>query len=171
MKRVATLTAVAALALGISGTALAEKRDLVVATSQGDAGKLDPHQTAQGADKGILNWMFNGLVRIRPGEVNPEFIEPDLAESWSSNDDGTEWTFTIRDGVLCHDGNSFTAEDAAYSLVRASSKETSSFAGDFASFDSIEAADGKTLKITLKNPVPSLLGIVANYHGGMMVCQ
>jgi len=171
MKRVVTLTAVAVLALGLSGNAMAEKRGLVVATSQGDAGKLDPHQTAQGADKGILNWMFNGLVRIRPGEVNPEFIEPDLAVSWSSNDDGTEWAFTIRDSVTCHDGSSFTAEDAAYSLRRASDKETSSFAGDYASFDSIEATDSKTLRITLKNPIPSLLGIVANYHGGMMVCQ
>lgn len=171
MKKVVTLTAVAALVLGISGNAMAEKRDLVVATSQGDAGKLDPHQTAQGADKGILNWMFNGLVRIRPGEVNPEFIEPDLAESWSSNDDGTAWTFKIRDGVTCHDGNRFTAEDAAYSIKRAADKETSSFAGDFASFDSVEAVDSKTLKIALKHPVPSLLGIVANYHGGMMVCQ
>ncbi len=171
MKRLATLAAAAALAVVANNDAMAQKRDLVVATSQGDAGKLDPHKTAQGADKGILNWMFNGLVRIKPGEVNPEFIEPDLAESWSSNDDGTEWTFKIREGVKCHDGTDFTAEDAAYSLKRASDKKRSSFAGDFSSFKSVEAKDPKTLKITLKNPVPSLLGIVANYHGGMMVCK
>ena len=58
----------------------AQKRELVVATSQTDAGKLDPHQASAGADKGMLNWMFNGLVRISPGQASPEFIEPDLAE-------------------------------------------------------------------------------------------
>ena len=67
--------------------ALAQKRELVVAASQTDAGKLDPHLASAGADKGMLNWMFNALVRIKPGQASPEFIEPDLAESWTSNAD------------------------------------------------------------------------------------
>lgn len=163
---------IAAALAGLAQPVFAQKRDLVVATSQADAGKLDPHLASAGADKGVLNWVFNALVRIKPGQSSPEFIEPDLAESWTSSADGKEWTFKIRAGVQCH-GNygEFTAEDAAFSLKRAATKETSAFAGDFGAFDKVEAVDKSTLKITLKNQVPSLLGIVSNYHGGLMVCK
>ena len=116
--------------------------------------------------------MFNGLVRIQPGRASPEFIEPDLAESWTSSPDGTEWTFKLRQGVQCHHGyGEFTSADAVYSIERAADKNRSSFAADFDAFDGVEAPDPYTVKITLKNPIPSLLGVLANYHGGNMVCK
>jgi len=150
----------------------AEKRILTVGMGSADAGKLDPHLTATTPDKGLLNWMFNGLVRIKPGQVSPEYIEPDIAQSWTSNPAATEWTFKIRPDVQCHHGyGEFTSEDAAYSLRRAATKATSSFSSDFASFDNVEAVDKLTLKITLKNPVPGFLGYLVNYHGGNMVCK
>src|SRR5688500_3494240 len=48
---------------------------------------------------------FNGLTRPGP-ELEPE---PDLAESWEANADGTHYTFTLRQGVTFHDGQPFTA--------------------------------------------------------------
>lgn len=172
MKQLIVAASLALLAWALPGAAGAQKRDLVIATSQSDAGKLDPHQASAGADKGVLNWVFNSLVRIRPGQANPDFIEPDLAESWTSNESGTEWTFRIRSDVECH-GNYglFTAEDAAYSLTRAADKTRSAFAGDFAALDKAEAVDRHTLKLTLKNRIPNLLGLVSNFHGGLMVCR
>lgn len=163
----------ALLALAVFSTpTLAQKRDLVVGASQSDAGKLDPHQASAGADKGMLNWVFNALVRIQPGQATPGAIEPDLAESWSSNPTGTVWTFKIRRGVECHHGyGPFTAHDAAYSLLRAADKGRSAFAGDFAALQEAKATDDSTVVITFKNPVPSLLGLLANYHGGLMVCR
>jgi peptide/nickel transport system substrate-binding protein len=153
-----------------AGDALAQKTTLVVGMASADAGKLDPHLTATTPDKGLLNWMFNGLVRVQPGRASPEFIEPDLAESWEASPDGLTWTFNIRHGVQCHHGyGEFTAEDAAYSIKRASTKETSSFSADFTAFGAVEAVDNYTLKITLNNP--SVLGVLANYHGGNMVCK
>ncbi|GLR53585.1 ABC transporter substrate-binding protein [Shinella yambaruensis] len=171
MTRSAFSAAVAFCMLAAPAVAQEPKRDLVVATSQADAGKLDPHLASAGADKGVLNWVFNALVRIRPGETSPEFIEPDLAESWTSSANGTEWTFTLRQGVECHGGyGEFTAEDAVYSIRRAANKETSAFSGDFAALDRVEAPDPYTVKVTLKTPIPSLLGLLSNYHGGLMVC-
>lgn len=87
MRRLLTFTTLGAV-LALGNPALAQKKEIVVATSQTDAGKLDPHQASAGADKGILNWVFNALVRIKPGQASPEFIEPDLAESWTSNPNG-----------------------------------------------------------------------------------
>lgn len=172
MKILLTIAAMAVSVLGIANPAMSQKRDLIVAASQADAGKLDPHQAPAGADKGLLNWVFNGLVRIRPGQATPEAIEPDLAESWTANPNGTEWTFKLRTGVQCHgDFGEFTSDDAAFSLRRAGTAATSAFANDFSAFDRIEAVDKYTVKIVLKSPIPSLLGLVSNYHGGLMVCR
>ncbi|MEO8543736.1 MAG: ABC transporter substrate-binding protein [Betaproteobacteria bacterium] len=152
--------------------AFAQKKTLVVGMGSADAGKLDPHIASTTPDKGLLSWVFNGLVRIRPGKISPEFIEPDLAESWTSNPAGTEWTFKIRPGVQCHHGyGEFTADDAAYSLKRAGNKATSSYSNDFSAIDSVEALNKSTLRIKLKNPVAGFIGYVANINGGNMVCK
>jgi len=159
-------------ALMLASPAFAQKKSLVVGSGTADAGKLDPHIASTTPDKGLLNWMFNGLVRVRPGKISPEFIEPDLAESWTSNPAGTEWTFKLRRGVQCHHGyGEFTADDAVYSIKRASNKATSSYSNDFNAVDKVEALDKYTVKITLKNPVAGFLGYVANVNGGNQICK
>ena len=56
------------------------------------------------------NSTFNGLVAVDAnGEASPE-----LALEWSSNDDASEWTFKLREGVKFHDGSDFTAEDVKF---------------------------------------------------------
>ena len=166
---------VAGLALAailLAGEAEAQKKTLVIGMGSADAGKLDPHIASTTPDKGLLQYMFNGLVRMKPGQISPDTIEPDLAESWSSNPAGTEWTFHIRHGVQCHwNYGEFTAEDAAYSIKRAANKATSSYSNDFSGVVSADAVDPYTLKITLKNPVAGSLGYVANINGGNMVCK
>lgn len=56
------------------------------------------------------NAVFNGLVQL---DVNGE-ASPELATEWSHNDDATEWTFKLREGVKFHDGSDFTAEDVKF---------------------------------------------------------
>lgn len=172
---VARLSAAAALSLTASLAAtpsMAQKTVLNVGMQSSDAGVLDPHLNSGTPGKAMLQWMFNGLVRIKPGELSPDFIEPDLAESWTSTPDGKEWTFKLRQGVQCHHGfGEFTSDDAVFSLKRASTKESSAFSSDYSAVDKIEAPDKYSVKITLKQAIPSLLGIVMNYHGGNMVCK
>ncbi|MCZ4292286.1 ABC transporter substrate-binding protein [Hoeflea alexandrii] len=137
-----------------------------------DAGRLDPHLSATTIDKAVFGWMFNGLVRLKPGTASPESVEPDLAESWETSADGLDWTFHLRKGVQCHHGyGELTSADIVYSLNRAADPNRSSFAGDFAAFDKVEAVDPYTVNIVLKNPIPSLLGVLSNYHGGNIVCM
>lgn len=168
-----TWMAGAALAAVMAASpALAQKTTLVVGMQTQDAGVLDPHINSGTPGKALLNWMFNGLVRIKPGQASPDQIEPDIAESWTSSADGKEWTFKLRQGVQCHhDGGEFTSEDAVFSLQRAGNKDSSAFSSDYSAFDKVEAIDKYTVKITLKTPIPSLLGQVMNYHGGNMVCK
>src|SRR3546814_17203310 len=116
--------------------------------------------------------MYNGLVRIKPGQATPAAIEPDLAESWTTSPDGLTWTFKLRQGVDCHGKyGEFDAEDAVFSLKRAAAKESSSFAKDYAALQTTEATGKYAVKIVLANPLPSLLGLLVPYHADTLYCQ
>jgi peptide/nickel transport system substrate-binding protein len=155
-----------------TSSAFAAGTTLTVGTNVADAGKLDPHVATSTADKSLVHWMFNGLVRIKPGESNPEFIEPDIAKSWTSSDDGLTWTFSLRDDVQCHgDYGNIDAEDVVFSLGRSANPDTSAFAKDFGSIESVTATGDYEVTIQLKNQIPSLLGTLISYHGGNIVCK
>ena len=143
-----------------------------VGMAAADLGSLDPHRTATTPDKAVIGWMFNGLVRFKPGTMNPEAIEPDLAQSWDTSPDQLTWTFHLRKGVQCNNGyGELNADDVVFSLKRASDPKISSFSSDYADVASIEAADPSTVRITFKRRPPSVLGILTNYQGGNIVCK
>ena len=52
--------------------------------------------------------------------VFPTFdgVEPALAESWEPSEDGLEYTFHLRKGVLFHDGTELTASDVVFTAKR-----------------------------------------------------
>src|SRR3954467_11750761 len=113
--RAAAFAAVLATA-ALAPQAHAAKTVLTVGMAAIDAGRLDPHLSSTTPDKALFGWMFNGLVRFKQGTMNPEVIEPDLAESWTSAPDGKQWTFALRKGVQCHHGyGELTADDIVYS--------------------------------------------------------
>lgn len=163
---------VAGVALGALATVPATAKTLRVGMSAADFTTLDPDRATSTTDVVLVSWMFNGLVRFPPGSADPAKIEPDLAESWDSSADGKVWTFHLRKGVPFHGGyGELTAEDVVYSLERAKNPESSAFASDYAAFEKIEALDPLTVRITLSQPVPGFLGLVANYHGGNIVSK
>jgi peptide/nickel transport system substrate-binding protein len=57
--------------------------------------------------------VFNNLVMFdqHTKQSRLDAIVPDLATSWTWNEDGTAVTFRLRHGVKWHDGRSFTAND------------------------------------------------------------
>ena len=68
---------------------------------------LDPLITTLGDEYIYDVLVFNGLTRMREDLS----IEPDLAESWSSSEDLTRWTFKLRRGVKFHNGQEMVADD------------------------------------------------------------
>jgi len=115
---------------------------------------LDPQLKVLVQDRLVLWQVFSGLVHFN--ETNGT-IEPDLAESWSVADDGVTYTFKIRDNVYFHNGDKFTAKDAAYSIERCKSPEMScntytTMIGE------VKAIDDTTLQITLDSPFAPFLG-------------
>jgi peptide/nickel transport system substrate-binding protein len=145
---------------------------LNVGMAAADLGTLDPHRAATTQDKGVVGWMFNGLVRFKPGTMDAGALEPDLAESWKASDDKLTWTFHLRKGVQFNNGyGEMTSEDVVYSLKRAADPKSSAFSSDYADVESFTAIDPLTVQVKLKKRIPSLLGILTNYQGGNIVSK
>jgi peptide/nickel transport system substrate-binding protein len=73
---------------------------------------------------------MSSLVTPNPAT---QTIEGDLAESWDVAEDGSSYTFHLRDGVTWHDGEPFTANDVAYTFTMAVHPESgTSLAGRLA---------------------------------------
>ena len=89
-------------ALAATGALAQPTTTLRVGMAAQDVGRLDPHFAVSTIDRVVVAWMFNGLVRFRPGSINPAEIEPDLAERWETSADGRSWTFFLRRGVRFH---------------------------------------------------------------------
>jgi len=168
---------VAGLLAGIAGAAeLARNQVLNIAFDAGDAKTLDPHRAATTSDRATVDMIFNGLVRYPPG--NQVSVEPDLAESWTVSPDKKTWTFKLRKGVFFHpfpgspNGYELTTDDVVYSLKRAASADTSSYAGEYTGID-FQAIDPHTVKIAIDKPIsdPLFLAKFASYAGGFIVCK
>jgi peptide/nickel transport system substrate-binding protein len=97
---------------------------------------------------------------IYPDEhQNPQ---PLLAKGWESNDDATQWTIHLREGVTFHDGRPLTADVAVANLE----KDLAEY--PIATLDHIKAVDDATLKLYLTGPTPALPNLLANYASAML---
>jgi peptide/nickel transport system substrate-binding protein len=86
----------------------------MAATSHSPADTLDPIMETSSVDYARGRATYNGLLQLS----NDLSAQPELAESFNSNSNATEWTFNLRKGVTWHDGSKFTAEDVIYSMNR-----------------------------------------------------
>ena len=119
MKKLLSLAmAVAMLACLLAGTGVsasaADNRILYHVHSSVPYVTLDPSIEYSNGIM-VLQNVYETLTHYNPetGEVDPM-----LATSWSSNEDGTVWVFQIRDDVTFHDGSPLTAQQVVNSFQR-----------------------------------------------------
>jgi peptide/nickel transport system substrate-binding protein len=115
MKRL--FAAIMTLAL-VGGLALAQApANTYVYQSFGGVDSLDPAQAYDTASGGILENIYETLVDYE-GESVTDFV-PALATEWEISEDGTVFTYTLREGVTFHSGNEFSCRDVEYTFERA----------------------------------------------------
>ncbi|GAB2784915.1 ABC transporter substrate-binding protein [Streptomyces chlorus] len=82
------------------------KKDTFVFAGAGDPGSLDPALASDGETFRVTRQAFEALLEHESGGSE---LVGGLAEKWSSNDEGTVWTFNLRKGVEFHDGEALNA--------------------------------------------------------------
>src|SRR5690606_35862628 len=107
----------AAVLLVAALTALgsAQQGGRAVVSFQVDVSTLDPAIGYDWQNWSIIKSLFDGLMDYEPGTTD---LKPHLAESYTVSDDGLTYTFTLRDGVVFHNGRELVADDVKYSLER-----------------------------------------------------
>lgn len=128
---------------------------------------IEPYTSEDENALAVVYQLFDPLTRYNP---DTQELEPCIATAWSSNDDATEWTFTIRDGVTFHDGTpcdapafkrawdrltnpegAGTASALAYhlSMVKGYDEQV---AGNADGLSGIACPDDHTLVVTMSKP-------------------
>ncbi len=163
-----------ALGLALASTAVVAQTPpgVLIVAQIAEPKSLDPHAVTAVNDFRILMNVYDGLVRYKDGTLE---VEPALAESWEISDDGTVYTFTLREGVSFHDGTPFNAEAVVFNFQRMLDEEhpyydTGPFplAFFFSTVDTVEAVDETTVRFTLKEPYAPFLSNLA-YPTGLIV--
>ncbi|MBR3371544.1 MAG: ABC transporter substrate-binding protein [Rhodobacteraceae bacterium] len=133
---------------------------------------LDPHAVTAVNDFRILMNVYDGLVRYASGTLE---VEPALAEAWEISEDGTVYTFTLRDGVTFHDGSAFDADAVVWNFERMLNEDhpyhgTGPFPLSFffSAVETVEALDASTVRFTLNEPYAPFLSNLA-YPTGLIV--
>src|ERR1700736_4499004 len=85
------------------------------------------HEESTVFAEGPMMGVFNNLAMFAQhvNQVSRDSIVPDLATGWSWNEEGTELTLPLREGVTWHDGKPFTAKDVqcTWDLLTGTSSE------------------------------------------------
>jgi ABC-type transport system substrate-binding protein len=119
----------------------------------GEINTLDPAQINQVLQFQISSNVLSGLTHI-----DPELIaQGDLADSWTVSDDGTEYTFKLREGVTFHNGDKFDADDVLFTYERSKDPQKSIHSAVLANVVGVEKIDAYTVKFKLKAPQASFL--------------
>lgn len=133
---------------------------------------LDPAAVTAVNDFRILVNLYEGLTRYKSGTLE---VEPALATGWSISEDGTEYTFSLREGVSFHDGTPFNAAAVKFNFDRMLDEshpyhDTGPFPLSFffGAVQSTEALDEMTVKFTLDAPYAPFLSNLA-YPTGLIV--
>ena len=132
----------------ISGT-----QRLVVAMPENVVG-FDPGNSKGNADNIVAMVQYEALVETdHTGNYSPC-----LAKEWESSEDGTEWTFYLRDDVTFSNGSKFDSNDVVVSYQRQIDDRTLGCSATFwAELASVEAIDEYTVKISTNSPMASFL--------------
>ncbi len=162
---VRAMLAVIAVAVAAIGVKFAGEHIMTVPAAGGDYVEASigaPREvnpvlaSSNDADLDLVKLVYSGLMKTTSrGE-----LVPDLAASYQMSEDGKTYTFTLRDGVLWHDGAAFTSRDVAATIDYVKNPAWKSpLASQFKNV-TVAAPDDKTAVFTLSEPFAPFLSML-----------
>jgi peptide/nickel transport system substrate-binding protein len=110
--------------------------------------------TSQEIARVMYNNVYEGLTTIAQDGT----IQPRLAESWTTSEDGLTWTFTLLEGVKFHDGTDLAIDDIVAAFARVKDPESGFTHPEyFTNLESVTAGEGNTVVFKLTAASSGLL--------------
>ncbi len=120
--------------------------------------ELDPHNANTVINGAFNELLFGYLIKAdHEGSYNPN-----LATEWTFNDDNTECTFTLREGVKFSNGEDFNADDVVCTFQRLIDDRTLTTSSSYWShLQAVEKIDDLHVKIILDSAVGTFIPAIA----------
>ncbi|MGM0603018.1 MAG: ABC transporter substrate-binding protein [Bacillota bacterium] len=163
MKKIVSLMLILFVLMTLSAGAAAE--ELTVMHSEPPL-TMDPSNHSAGYTMAVLYPMYETLTMFNDDME----VVPSLATYWETSEDGTEWTYQIREGVKFHDGSELNAEVVKASFDRLLNPDNglstrSRFAGVV---ESVEVINDYTVRFNLGKPYPAFHHLTSMHSGAIM---
>ena len=133
---------------------MGERGGTMAASVPYDVFHFDPHRNGATPALMFFSNVFEHLAAVDPN--NRDEIAGQIATKWEASGDGTEWTYTIRQGIQWHDGESLGADDVVGTYQRILDRPNDMPIGRLkcinALVDSVEQVDDETVKVVLESP-------------------
>lgn len=137
----------------------------------GTTGDYDPHSAYDEIASLVFMGAYEMLIKLK-GNSTSEY-EPALAKEWGVSADGLEWTFTLFDDVVFHDGTPCDAEAVVRSFQRYLKMEMGpvDVVGRFIDDPDtdIVAVDSHTVRFKINHPNPIFEAALASQYGPYVV--
>ncbi|MBE6992225.1 MAG: ABC transporter substrate-binding protein [Ruminococcaceae bacterium] len=138
----------------------AASNSITVGIAQDLDDSLDPYQMTAAGTREVMFNVFEGLVKP---DSDGNYVCA-VASDYTVSEDGLVYTFTLRDGVVFHNGAACTADDVLYSFETcAATSVTSAVVTALSGITEIKA-DGNQIVMTLESANPDFLSYVASAY-------
>src|SRR5437764_14154233 len=157
------------MAAAAAGPAEAQKSGGILRLSHFDspASMSILEESTRAAEQPMMH-VFNNLVMYKQdvAQASLQSIVPDLATSWSWNEEGRELTFPLRQRVKWHDGKPFTAADVkcTWELLLGTASEklrVNPRKSWYRNLDRVTTKGDFEVTFHLKRPQPAILSLLA----------
>ena len=167
------------LAFSIGETAFAQKQGGTLRIYFFDSpASVSIHEETTAAGQGPMMGVFNNLVLYKQDvpQNGLQSIVPDLASEWSWDEDKTQLTFRLREGVKWHDGKPFSAKDVqcTWDLLTGKSDERLRInprKAWYRNLDKVTTNGDYEVTFQLKRPQPAFIALLASGFSPVYPCH
>ncbi len=124
---------------------------------------INPLLATTDTDRDLSSLVFSGLMRTSTKKDTP--MIPDIASSYSVSEDGTVYTFILKENVKFHDGTQVTSADIAFTITHAQDPNVKSPVRARWEGVTVEVVNDKEIKFILKQPYS---GFLSNTNLGIL---
>jgi peptide/nickel transport system substrate-binding protein len=126
---------------------------------------MDPHRATSTLSRQFWYQVYDSLLEF---DTKGTPI-PNLAKEWTIDEAGTEVVFKLNDGIKCHDGSDFDADDVKFTIDRAFDKDKPSITkASWGPITQVDKVDRLTVKVTLASPFGAFIPFMADQFTSML---